>query len=139
MCPTATPTMRPAFGGQANMRQAIYAGTSLWSRDSSDTSGEAWPNNWGTHTYAREWGTIGNHSHTTQVDSVTIRVFFNDNNLVRHHMRQAIYVNGSPTGTFWYRDSIDNNGTNWPTTWQSVTYASSWGSDGTPPPITAID
>jgi hypothetical protein len=137
--PTATPTLPPAFGGEAKMRQAVYAGASLWTRDSNDTAGEAWPTAWATQTYASAWGTNTNHPSTSHIDSVTIRVFFNDNNLVRHHMRQAIYVNGSPSGTFYYRDSTDNNGTSWPTTWQPVTYASSWGSDGNHPPITTID
>lgn len=70
---------------------------------------------------------------------MTIRVFFTDNTLVRHHMRQAIYVNGTPSGKFWYRDSTDNNGTTWPSSWISVSYASSWGSDGMPPPTAAVD
>lgn len=32
-----------SIDGQAKMRQAIYAGTNLWSCDSTDNRGEAWP------------------------------------------------------------------------------------------------
>ena len=63
-----------------------------------------------------------------RADAAAFRPIFQPDGTIRN-IRQIFYTNGSPTGSYYYRDSTNADGSydplgvNWPTTWQTGSYA----------------
>lgn len=124
-------TSTPAHG----MRQMIFSRSSYWWRDSIDFAGNLWPSAWSTTSYASAWGSHWSAPPTNAVDAVVFRPIYDGTSGLQKNMRQIVFSGPQ----LWQRDSNDQAGNDWPSSWTSYTLTAVWGGQTNAPPTDRIE
>jgi hypothetical protein len=119
---------------QTRWRQEVYAGGTVWWRDSRDAGGLQWGGAWAHRTLAATWGADANHPPVGRVDTVTTY-----SGPVPGVWRQTVIAGGNG----WYRETsvVARDGTPaWPAAWRGPLSATAvWGGHVNHPPTDRVD